>query len=68
MSDRQTRSTAGTDSTDSVSTYSVRTEPVQEVSVRTTESQYPLLPEAGPPDDTKDRYRVDRIVVGYNDL
>ena len=49
-----------------MSTYSVRTEPVQDVPVRTTESQYPLLSEAGPPDDTKDRCRVDSIVVGYN--
>ena len=47
-------------------TYSVRTEPVQDVPVRTAESQYPLLSEAGPPDDTKDRCRVDSIVVGYN--
>ena len=39
MSDRQTSSTAGTGSTDSVNTYSVRTEPAQEVPVRTTESQ-----------------------------
>ena len=53
MSDRQTSSTDGTGSTDSMSTYSVRTEPVQDVPVRTTESQYPLLSEAGPPDDTK---------------
>jgi hypothetical protein len=46
----------------------VRTFPVQEVQVRTTESQYPLLSEAGPQDDIKDRCRVDRIVVGYNDV
>ena len=39
MIDRQTSSTDGTGSTDSTSTYSVRTEPVQDVPVRTTESQ-----------------------------
>ena len=39
MSDRQASSTDGTGSTDSTSTYSVRTEPVQDVPVRTTESQ-----------------------------
>ena len=44
-----------------MSTYSVRTEPVQDVPVRPAESQY-----TGPPDDTKDRCRVDSIVVGYN--
>ena len=47
-----------------VPTVQVRTVPVQDVPVRTAESQYPLLSEAGPPDDTKDRYRVDSIVVG----
>ena len=47
-----------------MSTYSVRTEPLQDVPVRTTESQYPLLSEAGPTHDTKDRCRVDSLVVG----
>ena len=44
--------------------------------MRTTESQYPLLSEAGPPDDTKDRCRVDilgaklcvRRYVGFHPL